>query len=120
MLNKEQILAVKDIEEKKIKVPEWKGEILIKSLSSAERSEYYSFIQKRNKPGVGISEISGIYEKLIVLGVVDANGDRMFSDDDIKKLGEKSPAVLTRIANEILAISGMGPDDVDKAEENLG
>ena len=42
LLTKEQILRVKDIETRKVNVPEWGGDVMVRSLTGAERDYFES------------------------------------------------------------------------------
>ena len=70
--------------------------------------------QRRN----GATELSvnrdNVRSKLCAMCIVDEDGARLFSDEDIDALGEKSAAPLDRIFGVAMRLSGLGTKDVDK------
>jgi hypothetical protein len=51
--------------------------------------------------------------KLLSRCLVDENGDRLFSDKDIKALSAKSGAVLDRLGDVAMRLSGLRKEDVE-------
>lgn len=79
----------------RLHVPELGGVIGLRTLSAADRAR---FLQHDEDLGV---------VWLCARGIADAQGRRIFSDDDIDLLGEKSGAWLTRVAGAIREVSGL-------------
>lgn len=124
-LSKEQILGIVDIEVKEIDVPSWGGSVYIRQLSRGQQDEY---LKRRIQPyqvemkGGAEQELKtsmllyGHDAWLVVQGVCDEEGKRLFSDSDIKKLDEKNGEVIGKIASEIVEFSGFGKD-VEEIED---
>lgn len=111
-LNKESIFNANDIRISTVSVPEWGGELRIKSLSVAERD---LLTDKIKNAGDSQAKISiGI----VIMTVIDNNGNKVFSDSDYDALANKSAPVIERIALEALRINGLNPDAVEQAEKN--
>ena len=57
--------------------------------------------------------------RLVAYCVVDENGKRLFTEKDIKELGEKSGAAINRISEVAMRLSGFTPGDLQELTENL-
>lgn len=117
LLSKDQILTADDLQTEDVEVPEWGGTVRLRGLTGAERDAYeYAMIQAREKGNLGkVGVRSGFVAKCIV----DEQGQRVFSDGDIQKLGMKSSAVLDRLFEKAAKLSRFGDDDVDELAGNL-
>lgn len=60
-----------------------------------------------------------VNETYVVLGVVDADGTRVFGDKDVDMIAEKWPGqVVKEIADKVSEISGMSPGAEENAAKN--
>lgn len=105
---REKILAIEDrpilaCEE----VPEWGVKIYFRKIPTRDRLAMH----QRAKHGMLPLEL------ICTKGCFDADGRRLFSDEDEPLLAEKDPDVLARIAGRILALNRMRPEDVEDAEK---
>ena len=57
--------------------------------------------------------------KLVVMCVVDEQGNRVFSDADVAWLGEKSAVALERIFDVARKLSGLSDTDVKELTEDF-
>lgn len=111
-LSKDDIKQANDVEIRKVEVPEWGGHVFVKSLSGRARSNIEAKVQRDTNPG-------DIRIDIVIGGTCDEDGNVIFTDkDDRKWLQEKNASALHRVAEEILAISGMKDDAVEEAEGN--
>ncbi|MDS1269691.1 hypothetical protein RIF23_05225 [Lipingzhangella sp. LS1_29] len=119
LLDKSAILAAGDLPTEEIHVPEWGGTVRLRGLSGAERSrlEATMIASKGQSVNVRTEALRTLRERLLALCLVDANDNRLFTDDEISELGRKSGAVLQRLFERAQQLSGMGQDD---AEEMTG
>jgi hypothetical protein len=116
-LSRDQILEAKDLETREVDCPEWGGSVLVKALSGRERDAWEaSLVQMRGKQQV--PQLGNIRAKLVARCVVDENGERLFTDADIKALGEKSAAALDRIFDVASEMSGISEKDIEEIEGN--
>ena len=97
--NCEEILNRDDFTFEELEVPEWGGTIRIRSLSGNERTKITNMVQKR-KDG------DGMFEQVVIFAAVDENGKRIFRDDHLAALKEKSATVSQRIGQKVLELSG--------------
>jgi hypothetical protein len=118
ILSKAAILAAKDLVTESVHVPEWQGEVLVRTLTAAELDQYQtSMLQQRGKSQV--ANLENIRSKLVAMTVVDEDGQRLFTDSDVKALSGKSGSAVNRIFEVAQRLSGLSNDAVDEMAEAL-
>lgn len=117
LLTKEQILKVKDIETRTVNVPEWGGDVLVRSLSATERDYFESKLVDQSGGKVR-ANLQNIKARLASMAIVDEEGNRVFSEQEIAILGTKSAAALNRIIEAITDMSGISKKDMDELAGN--
>ncbi len=116
LLTKEQILRVKDIETRTVHVPEWGGDVLVRGMTGIERDQFEAKIldQSGKKTKVNLQNARA---RLVAITCVDADGNRIFTENEIVLLGTKSAAALDRVYDVAASLSGISDEDI---EELLG
>lgn len=110
-LTKEQILDAK-IETEEVEV--WGGKILVKALSAVEREEIRKDVSEDEKSG----NLLKVQIKLVTLTVVDASGKRLFNQEDVEKLADKSARELDKIFIAAQRLAGLGQQNTEIIEKN--
>lgn len=108
-LSKDAILKAMDLEYRDVAVPEWGGTVRMREMSAGQREHLTVLLNARAeavKDGGSPSSANAI---ALGLSIVDANGERLFSEAEIDKLGEKNPQVLERLATVVMEINRLGP-----------
>jgi hypothetical protein len=114
ILSREQILAAQDLRREKVAVPEWGGDVFVKALTGLERDGFdMSLIGADRK-----ADLLGARAKLAVRCIVDENGERLFSDDDVPHLAAKSATALERIGRVAQRLNGMGDAELEDIKGN--
>lgn len=113
LLTAESILAAEDFVYDIVDCPEWGGEVRVRSLSGAQRATLKKAIDAGQ---------DNIDETVCVMAIVDQDGNRIFTQQQIAALSKKNTSVITRIAMRVLQISGMRDRDkaLKDAEKNSG
>lgn len=114
-LDREAILKADDRRREEVEVPEWGGSVFIGVLSGSERDVFETSILEANKSGRGYSNIRA---RLAALTICDDNGERLFSEDDVEALGQKSSKALDRVFEAAQRINGLTAKDVSELEGN--
>lgn len=117
LLSKQAILAAKDIETKDVDVPEWGGCVRVKALTGSERDAFEQETVARKGKNVE-TNLRNIRARLVVLAVVDADGNRLFGYHDIEALGKKSAKPLDRLFTVAMELSGIRDEDVEELAKN--
>ena len=108
LLTRQEILEASDKTSEIIDVPSWGGEVRVQAIMSHDRDKF-----ERE-----YLDASNIRASLVARCVVDANGDRLFTDADVELLGERSAEAMDAVYNVCLRLNGMGADDVAELEGN--
>ena len=109
-LSKDQILSARDFKTKEVPVPEWGGDILVRSLDGAGRDKIEAaFLSK---------ETEGLKAMVVALTVCDENGKLLFEQADVERLQAKSAEVLERVFEAAWEISGLRAGSIEAAEGN--
>jgi len=122
-LSKNDILEANDLQTDEVEVPEWGGVVLVRGLTGTERESWEeSRIDRKKKPKKGGDSnirMTHFRASLVARTVVDDNGNLIFSDSDVVKLGQKNGAALNRVFEKAHQLSGMSEADVEEMEEDL-
>lgn len=111
LLSKEQIFAAQDLQSVDVDVPEWGGQVKVKSMSAIDRINF-----EKVQEGLQNSEL---IIQLVLLTCIDADGNRLFNNDDLTKLQEKSPNVILRIFNEAIKLNLLNDKKIEDEAENF-
>lgn len=117
LLSKEDILHAVDLPKEEVEVPEWGGSVIVRGLTGAERDKFEASIVTLKGDKTGFNP-ENMRAKLVVLCVVDEEGKRLFSNEDVKALGEKSALALNRVFEVAQRLSGLSPDSIEEAKKN--
>ena len=112
-LTRDAILGAGDLPTEKVDVPEWGGHVFVRSMTGAERDAWEMKIHKN-----GPENISNLRASLLVLTLVDAKGERLFSDKDVDALGGKSAGVITKLFDVAQRLNSLSSDDVEELAKN--
>jgi hypothetical protein len=116
-LGRDAILAAGDLATEDLYVPEWDAWVRIKTLTGAERDYFEASIIRRN--GKIISQnLQNVRARLCALCIVDADGQRVFGEEDEYALGRKSAAALDRIFTAARRLNNLSDADVEELVKN--
>jgi hypothetical protein len=112
-LDRSTILASSDLGLELVEVPEWGGHVHIRPMTGGERDAFeFDVTSRKNK------NYRGVRARLIAMVVCDADGARMFSDEDVEELQAKNASALDRLFSAAQRISGLTDEDVEELEGN--
>jgi hypothetical protein len=112
MLTREQILQCDDLPREIVKVPEWGGEVQVRTMTGTDRDAFEaSLIGKEGR-------LENVRARLVSLAVCDESGDRLFGDADIAALGAKSAKALDRVFAVAQRLNGIGAEQVEQAKND--
>lgn len=126
-LGREDILEADDIEKREVEVPEWGGTVIVRGLTGEERDDFEAEFAEYD-PDSSLIEVEGERQKinlknararLVARCVVDEDGGRVFSDDDVRRLAKKSGKALDRVYDVAQELSGIREADLEEMQENL-
>lgn len=118
ILNKQDVSQAKDIVIEEHPVAEWGGSVYVRSLSAAERGLIENdAAQYKESKGKG-SFARTFTVKMALLGMCDADGKRMFDDNEIGLLQEKNALAISAVAEHVQRLSGFSKADLEELEKN--
>ena len=129
MLTKEQILAADDFKVEVVNVPEWGGEVLVRTISGIDRDSYeadcleFTVEGDLDRAGSVRTRVRNARALLAVRCICDESGHRLFADADAEELGQKCAAALDRIwdvAGRLNRISESNVEELAKNSEAAG
>jgi hypothetical protein len=118
LLNKDAILTADDLTSEDVEVPEWGGTVRLRALTGTERDDFEASCvgeEKNGKPSVNAKNIRA---RLVARCCVGEDGQRLFTDAEVTKLGMKSGRALDRLWDAARRLSGMSDDDVEELAGN--
>lgn len=113
LLSKTAILTADDQRYDVVQCPEWgeDGEVRVRGLTAYEQSCVSKLVEEGKQSDATI--------KTVQFACVDADGERMFSPDDIKQLATRSYIVIERLCKRILQLTGFGDqNEIEEARKN--
>jgi hypothetical protein len=111
-LSKSAILAANDKKTVDLDVPEWGGSVKLRVMTGTERDRFESEFVGGNK------NVEMVRAKLVAKCLCDEDGERLFTEQEIPELGERSAAVLDRLFAECMKLNRFTKDDVDDLAKN--
>ncbi len=118
-LTAEDILQAADIPTEAVHVPEWGGWVMVKGLNGEERDEFEASVVDQRGKKVKV-RLRNLRARLVAMCVVNPeDGSRLFTDDRIRDLGQKSAAALDRVFKVAQRLSGLSDDDVSELIEDF-
>ncbi len=112
ILSKDAILAADDLPREAVSVPEWGGEVLVRTMSGTDRDAFEaSLLEKEGR-------MENVRARLVALTLCDTQGDRLFDDSEIAALGRKSARALDRVFSVAQRLNGIGVEQVDAAKKS--
>jgi hypothetical protein len=104
-LNKTAILAAGDIKLDKVAVPEWGGDVYLKTISGIDRDQF--------EEGYSEQKMKNFRARFLVLTLCDEKGDRLFTDAEVAELAKKSSLVLNRLFEKAWGFNAFTNEAVD-------
>lgn len=114
LLTREQILDADDHKTEAVPVPEWGGDVMVATISGHARDRLEASVVGKN----GGQNLTNIRAKYVAACLVDEEGELMFSDTDIAKLGKKSAAALDRVFEVAQRINRVSEEDLEDLAKN--
>lgn len=122
LLSKAQILAADKKKSKDVPVKEWGGTVRLQELSAAERDlwESESFITEPDDDGEAAARFNPkqARARLVVRCIVDEDGKRLFSDDEVAAVGSLSASTVQKLFMVARQLNAISSADIEELEKN--
>lgn len=117
VLTKEQILSSDDLERELVDVPEWGGEVWVRTLRARERDQFEA--ESLQKKGENYeTNFRNLRARLVALTMVDEEGNLLFKGKDVEALGNKSARAMDRVFSVAQRLNGIGKHDIEELTKN--
>lgn len=116
ILTKEAILAADDLPRETVLVPEWGGDVYVRTMSGTDRDAFESSLIARD--GAKDGRMENVRARLVALTLCDATGSRLFEDGEIVALGRKSARALDRVFAIAQRLNGIGIEQAESAKKD--
>lgn len=110
VLSRADIIGADDLKTVRIAVPEWGGDVFVRVMTGMERDEFEDFLIK--------GKARGARAELAARTLVDEQGQRLFTGDEIEVLGKKSAPALDRVFDAAQRLNGFSERDIKELEKN--
>ena len=102
---REQILAADDLGSEDVDVPEWGDGLTLKvrGLNAGEVEEFGRAVNE--------GKLDNLLAKMVAKVVMNGDGERVFTDDDVDALAAKSHVPIQRIFQAAQRVSGLDDDE---------
>lgn len=119
LLTRETILAKNTLRAELVAVPEWGGNVRVRELTGSERDQYEAALVRMQKGGKAHSlTMDNARARLVSLAVIDASGARIFTADDIVRLGNLSASALSTVFDVAARLSKITEEDLEELAGN--
>lgn len=116
-LTREMIEKASELKTEVVEVPEWGGDVLIRELTGSERDAYEASLMAEKRGGK--PNVLNLRARLVGKCLIDPDTkQRLYTDQEIGILGNKSASALDRLFDACQKLSGMEPKKVEEAEKN--
>lgn len=112
------ILARRPLRSERVDVPEWDGEIILRSLSAAQTAEFASFGKAQNAATDPAASLR-LAAWVIIHSWIDESGAPVLTEADTDALLEGSSVdLINNLGKRAMQISGLAPDALASAAKN--
>ena len=118
ILTREMILQADDLRRELVSIPEWGGEVYVRSLTGAERDQFEAGMMKIVVGGTPVVKLELARARLASLTMCDESGQRLFTEADVVALSGKCAAPLERVFEAAGQLSGLSKADVEELAKN--
>lgn len=119
LLTREDILNADDLPYKEIEVPEWGGNVRIRTMTGAERAAFEKTVYDIGDDNKLEMDRDNYRHKLISFCLVDEDNNRIFTDRDIEALAKKSAKAINRVFDIAQEMNGLTRESQERIEKNL-
>jgi hypothetical protein len=100
----------------RVKLPEYGLDLYVQEMNAEQREDYYGILttalsDKKQKKNVAA--------RILLPSLLDLDGSQLLTQDEVEKLSELSPQVITRLTNSLLEVSGLLPAYFEQEKKRL-
>lgn len=115
-LSKSDILNANKLPKEVVSVPEWGGTVTVKTLTGRERDAFEQDMVEQTKGSAKVRMVN-IRAKLCARAMIGDDGNRLFSDKEVDKLGDLNCVPLDRVYEVASRLNKLSEEDIDELVE---
>jgi len=116
LLDRTQLLKPRQLKREKVPLPEWGGDVWVRTMTGAERDDYeQEYLDAKKKAG---DRVPNLRARLLVRTVCDEQGKPLLSQNDVDELGQQSADVLSKLFTVASRLNGLSKSDAEELEKN--
>lgn len=117
ILTRDAILTADDLPRELVSVPEWGGEVYVRTMTGEERDGFEAeMVEVKGKNQS--QNLKNLRARLAARTMCDEAGAGLFTPADAAALGKKSAAALDRVLAVAMRLNGLGEKDVEELVKN--
>lgn len=111
---RDKILSANDLKTETVNA--WGLDLTIRTLTGTERDAFEASMVKISKNGKAEQNIQNIRARLVILTVIDPDDNNLpvFTEADVKELGNKSALELDKVFSAAQRLNGFTKEDVEE------
>ena len=113
----DDIFAIDDLDKDEVYVPQWDRWLMVRALTASERDAFEASIMEGKGKDRDVN-FKNLRAKLVAKAVIDPDGNSLFSEKDVSKLGGKNAAALNVVFEAAQRLSGLKSEDVEELAGN--
>lgn len=123
VLTREQIQAAQDLPTEKLSIPEWGGDVFVRSMNVDELQKYLNILNNGRDEDLSQIDVSKIDVStnmimIVIFCVVDEQGTRMFAEEDAEWLKTKCVGALRKISEVAGRLTGISVEAQETISKN--
>lgn len=119
LLTAADILDADDIRSEYVEVPEWGGTVKVTGLTGEQRNKVGTLMRAEAKKTNEDDALAFFQMRIAAASMIDEEGKRLFSQNDVAKLAKKSAVAIQRVYDAAARLSGIGEEAIEEAKEDL-
>lgn len=112
-LTKDLIFQADDLKVVPVEVPEWGGQIFVRSMKSIDRDRMEALVTSTDPKAK-----TNLRAQMVVMTACLESGEPLFTQADVGSVGNKSAAAVDRIFTAALKLNNFSDEDVAVLEKN--
>ena len=118
LLTRETILAKQELQTELVSVPKWGGTVRVRELTGSERDRFEAAMVRMQKGGSTELTMDNARARLVSLSVIDQSGAKVFSEEDVVRLGNLSATALGTVFDVAARLSKITDEDLGELSGN--
>lgn len=113
----DEVWGIDDRVVERVIIPEWRRAVYVRGMTAIERDRYIDSLF-RMEGSKRVPSTGNATARLVALTTQDRVGNRLWNQDDLKRLGQKNSAALGRITEVAQRLAGMNEQERKEIAKN--